>query len=160
MKDELKLSLQGIFESKALSDADAKLRAAATAEARAASLAEFYKICEQVIEPAMQEVGAIIKSNGLDFRISSVKDEKRNNTGPENSIRFTIITDSSNHPLYEYPGLSVIFDKFGGSVHFHASTIAPGRGGTSGGDGSMKLSELTADLIQTRIVAIAQKVFR
>src|SRR5262245_29928479 len=154
MKEATKAKLDGLFEK--LND---RKRSEAEAQQVKESkedlfLKQFKEVQDRVIRPAMEEIGAYIKSKGFDYQVlveddRISKDDGRRRYVPA-SITFVFYPDQRGYPTHAFPGLTVICEKTQQRVRFHESTISPGRGGYTGGAGETALSELTASLIQSK----------
>jgi len=125
-------------------------------------LREFLDAREKIIRPAMQEVGEYVKAKGYNYEIST-EDERIPADGrsgsTDASIRLTIFTSEKNRPRHEFPGLTAYCRKRDQRIGFHSSNIAPERGGSAGPAGDAALSEITADLIQEKLLKVVTEVF-
>lgn len=124
-------------------------------------LEAFLRCQEDVIRPAMEEMGTYLEGKGYSYSITTddehINDDKR---AVPASIRFTIYREGRpGFAEYLHPGLSAICDKHRKLINFYASTMHPGGGGSSGSEGSYPLEQVTSDLVQKMIAGIISKVF-
>lgn len=129
----------------------------------AENLAEFMRLRDAAIEPAMREMVEFIASQGWDSTIEKedeVSDQK-GRTSPA-SITMTIFRGEKPHyhRSHDYPHFRVSCIKGSGDVAFHASTISPGSGGSSGSAGTASLADVDANLIQSRIADLLGRVLK
>jgi transcriptional regulator of heat shock response len=122
---------------------------------------EFLEACDNVIEPAFQEISQQLKKKGVVSRISREQPHSINLTQQgHHSIEIVFLTDKDTFDRSQFPRFCVILDQSQNTVRFHQSTITPKRGGTSGSIGSVKLSEMTKELIQSKVLALLKEVLR
>ncbi len=160
MRDDLKRQLDELFSKREAAKSTAAVQKQATESKEAAFLREFVAVQDQVIRPAMQEIGDMLSAKGFKFNITSRKEE----SDPDNRQRASIecvfydAADDDWDP-HQCPKFSLICQKEKGNVLLHASTIAPRRGGASGPVGEYKLSDLTADLVQKKILGVFAEAY-
>jgi hypothetical protein len=160
MDDKLKAELSKLFE-KDEERVVAVQRATDEQKVReAASLAEFERIRDQIVKPAMAEVSELVRQHGWQSAISTRNDEEHPD-GRREPAAITIAFARGAPPRshdHQVPHFSVVCDKRGDGVNFHESTIGQGHGGSSSSSGSAKLHEITGELIQARLVKYLGKL--
>ncbi|MDE2135492.1 MAG: hypothetical protein KGJ49_12965 [Alphaproteobacteria bacterium] len=162
MKDELQTKLDSVFIKHEASKAAAAQVQRIAKNKEDECLEAFAVVRHTLIGPAMKEIGEYIKAKGYTYEISVVNggfEPGRDRREVPASIRLTFLLGDRNLPDYEYPGFSVICEKSRGTVLFHESTSSPGRGGHSGPAGEVKISELTKELLQERILKVIAEIF-
>lgn len=163
MKNEISFKLDAAFnkhQTSNLGDVKAKEAAKATEQS---FLKAFLDARDNMILPAMEEVGEFVKAKGYSYEISTEDDEpsldgQRRSTPA--SIRFTMFLSERRFLSHEHPGFSVICEKSRKMVRFHQNTTLPGRAGQYSPAGETTLDKITDDLIQQKILKVIAEVFR
>lgn len=161
MKDELKSSLDAMFQADGERKSAAQKAQDEGLRKEAEFLAAFHACAETLIKPAMEEIGAYAEEKGYPYRI----DEHREETGqgarrqPASIAIVFVMQKGKYHPTNELPSFAVRCDKSGRKVEFLENTMSPGNPGRSGGAGEASLEELTRDMVQAKIVSLLQEVF-
>ena len=163
MSDKLKAELEAIFNAHDEARAQAKNRQSEKEQREAEFLLSFERVRESLIRPTLETIVDHMKARGHKCRIEA-KDEKAERDGryeaPKISILFLVDDDGKHHASSEYPRLSIICEKVDSRLHFHESTMSPGRGGHAGGTGVTTLDRITADLINEKVLKVIKEVFR
>ena len=161
MEEPVRSKLDAIFTHHAIvRRADTKRMR--TVDAReAAALEAFAKVRDEIIRPAMQEMGEYVKTRGYTYTI----DTEADGVGPDSAynkadIRLTLYVDGRRSRKEDQPGLTVFCDKSRGLAQFHARTFTSGRGGHAGLVGEFEFAEVTTELVQEKILAVIAEVFR
>jgi len=162
MKDETKSKLDAIFDRH-----EASKRAAAQAKQVVESKEEafvraFNEASDKIIRPALEEVGKHAKARGISYEISNEEDKLPTGREPGRSasIAITFFPGEKKYPPTEFPALTVFCEKHKQRVRFHERTMMPGRGGHAGPTGEADLPQITADLIQQKILDVLSQAFR
>ena len=161
MEEPVRSKLDAIFMHHAvLRQADAK-RMRAVDERESAALSAFAKVRDDIIRPAMEEMGEYVKAQGYIYTI----DTEADGVGPDSAynkadIRLTLYVDGRRARKEDQPGLTVFCDKSRGLAQFHARTFTSGRGGHAGLVGEFEIAEVTTALVQEKILAVIAEVFR
>lgn len=161
MKDEIKGQLASLFaqdKQKAEVAVLEKLEREAQAKDNDA---EFLRIRETVIVPAMREMSEFIITHGWDSDISI--EEGRSESGEHASpAKIAITLFRGSRPAYyqqhDHPHVAVVHSQGSAGVWFPTSTIMPGRGGSSSSGAGVLLSEVTAEMVQGYIVNVLSRV--
>ena len=161
MEDPVRSKLDAIFRRHALSKQGRAERLTIIDERETAALKAFTTVRENLIRPAMQEMGEYVKAQGYTYTI----DTEADGFGPDRAynkadIRLTIYVDGHRSRKEDNPGLTVFCDKSRGLAQFHARTFTSGRGGHSGLVGEFEIDEVTKELVQEKILAVIAEVFR
>ena len=148
MKDELKNKLSGVFAERQKREAAAAKATEVRQSKEDEFLQAFMKATDDIIFPAMEEIGVMMRANGYQYSI----DRTSETLGHRASIRLNILTDvdRSNHNQ-TFPFFEVYCNKGDQKFQFMESTIVPNRGGHRGGCGEATLETLTFDLLQQKI---------
>jgi hypothetical protein len=160
MKEDTKKSLDTLFEAqKSKKEVEIK-----KAEERARSaeqfLSDFYKCRDEIIKPAMEEIGKYIKDKGVSFHIESNDERTDNREYQAASISIRFLTDSGSPSSGRdfFPYVSVVAAKDKQTVWFGESTIILGRGGHSESTGEAPLSAITEELIHKKVYAVLKEI--
>lgn len=169
MKDSVKANLDALFQRKEQVETAAARQKSEQEERERAAVQQFASLAKTVIQPMMEQFAAYLREKGHETLIWT-EDERRESTkyGDRTVTRSTVQINISNDlkPPHRasgnenYPHFAVMLEKSKGGVIFHESTIFPGRGGTSGSCGEVKLSELTADVLEAAIAKTLAKTFK
>ena len=163
MKDDLKGKLANLFAEDKKQVEKVTQEKDARAKKEAENLAEFLRLRESTIEPAMREIAEFVEAQGWECEIEK-SDEERDRDGRASPAKIAMVFFRGTKPNYyrwhESPYFMVSCVKGSGSVAFNISTISPGSGGSSGPSGSAKFAEVDADLIQTRITDLLGRVLK
>ena len=161
MEEPVRSKLDAIFMHHTVSrQADAR-RMRAVDEKEEASLKAFAKLRDDIIRPAMEEMGEYVKAQGYTYTI----DTEAAGIGPDGvpnkaDIRLTFHIDGRRSRKEDQPGLTVFCDKSRGLAQFHVRTFTSGRGGHAGLVGEFEIAEVTKELVQEKILAVIAEVFR
>ncbi|MBN8914577.1 MAG: hypothetical protein J0I31_03145 [Rhizobiales bacterium] len=162
MKDELKKKLEAEFERRNKQQETIRQRALEAKKEAEEFILKFMDLRDNVIAPAMREIGEFIKEKGFNYRID-VEDEKLP-TAADQTHKYPSIT------FYYFKGdrmsapkdtLHVSFScvKSSNKVRIFQSNMTAG-GGVSGPKGDLSISKINADLVQNYIGdLIAGKIF-
>lgn len=163
MSDKLKSQLDAIFDTHNESKQKAQ-KQKSEREAREEDFVQsFYSSQATIIRPTYDRIGEYIRGRGYEYRIEENKESEFHDgryQPPSIVIKLLTAEQSSRYSTNDYPHFSVICEKSQAKVRFHQSTMSPGRGGMSGGVGESGLSELTAELIEAKIVELLRQVFK
>ena len=161
MEDPIRSNLDTIFRRHALSKQAEAERIRVFDDREAASLKLFTMVRDNVIRPAMEEMGEYVKAQGYTYTI----DTEADGVGPDGTsntadIRLTFYLDSRRSRREDYPGLTVFCDKSRGLAQFHVRTLAAGRRGRAGLVGEFDIADVTRELVQEKILALIAEAFR
>lgn len=167
MDDKVKDTLGKLFAQ----DRERKEQVAARENQReqdeASRLEQFNKLRDEIIQPALEEIAEFVRQQGwsaeVHFQEEKARTDRGRATGSFDPPRIGIFFARTGNPRWwshETPHFSVIANKREGSVNFHASTIGEGHGGSSGGQGSVAIGELTKEFLQERVTAYLEKLMR
>jgi|SRR5208283_4319738 len=134
MDDKLKAELSSLFDKDHERASAVEKARSEKASKEAQLVAEFIRICTDIIEPAMREIGDFARTRGWDYRIVS-KEERSEPNGRLDPAEIRIDFFRSGEiprPAHEQASFSVICDKQDGAAQFHESTMGPGHGGSRG----------------------------
>ena len=158
MKEENESHLKSImqnFEQGLAKSKDAKDRQQSEEDA---FYMEFKRVRTEVIRPAMEDMGNQIKARGHHVEISEVGDE-RSKRDAKITMRVTI----GGVPSSAYTPENTVLVSFSHQGHttvsIHASTPSQHRSGFAGPRGNYALSEITADLVEKKILEVLEQVF-
>ncbi|BBE51978.1 hypothetical protein OYT1_ch2465 [Ferriphaselus amnicola] len=163
MSDKLKTELDAIFNSHAETKKQIEHQKSEREVREEAFVQSFYGLRDSLIRPTFERIGEYIKAKGYKYHIETSEeqtDPEGRYQSPSISIRFLVGEDGSHYRSHEYPHLSVICEKGFSKLRFHESTISPGRGGHAGGAGDATPTELTADLINQKVLKVIREVFK
>lgn len=163
MKDEIKGQLTSLFaqdKRKAEVAVQEKLERDAQAETNDA---EFSRIRNAVILPAMREMSEFIIAQGWDSDIS-IEERQSGNYGQASPARITMTFFRGSKPAYyqqhDHPHVGVVHSQGSAGVWFPTSTIMPGRGGSSSSGAGVLLPEVTAEMVQGYIANVLSRVLK
>jgi hypothetical protein len=121
-------------------------------------LARFIKVRKDIIKPAIEEIGVILRNEGYQYNIS-MPDEGEDPSGRSvpASITMTIL-DPERKGGFQQPFFSARCDKIGGKVQFSESTIGSEYAALAD-SGETTIEGLTKDMIHDRIAALISAIF-
>jgi hypothetical protein len=161
MDEALKAKLEQTFAAHAEKQARASEVRTKVVSAQDQFLQDFEVLSNEVIRPAMIEIGEFAKERGLSYRIEAAK-ESTDHKGAESQSIIGIVFIEGDPDRYrqshEYAGWSAHGDKRKLKVWFHQRTMGPGRGGMAGGTGEYPLSDVTKVLVQAEVVKVLTKI--
>jgi hypothetical protein len=169
LKDSIKANLDAVFQQKDKVAAAAAKAKSEQEEREEAARKQFANLTETVIKPAMEQFAAYLRNKGHETLIWT-EDERLEQSQygdrvvNRDSVTMRISPDLK--PPYRASGtgnsphFAVHLEKSKGSVYFHESTMLPNRGGHSGSCGEVKLTELTADMLEAAIASTIAKTFK
>jgi len=158
--DEKTISaLDGIFDAH-----DAKGRAASDAEAARISreeafAVEFQRIAADTILPAMEKVAEYVRGRGHQAAVTLTEERPVHANDPDSKVTITFQVRGDAQQYHERPFFSASGSKGTGDVIFSHSTMRPQRGGQSGPVGAVKLHEVTALLVEQKVLETIRLVF-
>lgn len=126
----------------------------------------FRERCAKIIKPALQRIGEYLLAKGMKTQVSETQEstgrDGRIDSREQIAIGLVITDDNEGRrpSLYEYPFLALQADKHRQLVDLHQSTTAPGRGGISGGIGSVKLEDVTEALLEEKVLGLVREVLK
>lgn len=125
-------------------------------------LEHFKTLCNDIIKPAMEEIGEAIKSRGHKYSITQCE-ESKDDQGRTTcaSIQIDILPDGKaiDRINLNNPHLSYNAGTYDNKTWSHVSTMMPGRGGSSGKGHEYKLDEITKATVQKEMVELITKCF-
>lgn len=162
MKEELKQKLEAEFARRNKEKERIAQNALIAKQEAEAFILKFMDLRDNLIAPAMREIGDFIKEKGFNYRID-VEDEKlqsvTNPTHTDPSITFYYFKgdrmESPNHTHH----VSFTGVRFTKKVKIYQSNMTKS-GGSSGPKGDLHISKINSDLVQEYIgELIAGKIF-
>lgn len=163
MKDDLKGKLAGLFEADKAREEKIEHEKTQRIDKEAEHLAEFMRLRDSTIEPAMREIAEFAEAQGWASAIEK-SDEERDGKDRMSPAKIALIffrgAKPNHYRWHEHPYFMVSCVKSSGSVAFNVSTISPGSGGSSGPSGGAAFAEVDTDLIQTRIADLLSRVLK
>lgn len=163
MTDELNAKLDAIFDARSDKEAAAERLREEIAQQRKASLEEYLLLQESLIRPTLEVFVQKLAERGHKSSIYDFTDGEQihgNTRSATIGIRFLLDRETTHRSTHEYPHLTMSVDKAGRKVNFSHSTMAPGRGGMAGGDGTVGYDELTPELINEKVLKVIAAVFK
>ncbi len=154
MKKELETTLDQILEDHA--DDNAAIAEAEHAKAARAALAEvrYGELRDNIILPAMLEVGNKAQQRGIEFQIAMDDVDKL-----RTSIRFFLPTNAAG--LESRPSLTVVYAPPYENITFFENDPSAGGASTSGGavgpTGELPLHKVTLEQIQKRLLDLLDR---
>ena len=164
MDDSTKSKLQALFDADKARKAQLIEQANVQKDQESAFLIEFLKVRDEIIAPEMQKMADFIINQGWNAEVVA-EDERlgdKDRTEPA-SIRMMVGKDASQRLQYrwhENAYIRVVCEKRTFKAGFHECTIMPGRGGMSGGTGTVTLAELTPAYLEQRLATFIAKLFK
>ena len=163
MTDDVGAKLDAIFNARSAREAEAARLRTEEQQRQEASLQEFLALKESLIRPTLESLAQQLNERGHKCKVYEIADGEKvgGNTKVETiGLRLLLEVAANFRELNQYPHLTMSVNKTGRRVEFFASTMSPGRGGSSGGDGSVEYEALTAELINTKALKIIAEVYR
>ncbi|KUR75362.1 hypothetical protein [Novosphingobium sp. Fuku2-ISO-50] len=163
MKDEVKGQLESLFaqdkQKTNMADQE-KVEQVAQAEKNDA---EFLRIRDVVIVPAMREMADFIAAQGWGSDIS-IEEGQTDSRGHKSPAKIALTFFRGSIPAYysghEYPYVWAVHSRGSAGVWFPTSTISPGRGGSSSSGTGAHLADVTVEMVQRHIVAVLSRVLK
>ena len=163
MTDDVDAKLDAIFNARSVRETEAVRIRTEAQQRQEASLQEFLALKESLIRPTLEALAQKLNERGHKCKVYEIADGEKvgGNTKEETiGLRLLLEVAANYRELNQYPHLTMSVDKSGRRVQFFSSTMSPGRGGTSGGDGSVEYDALTAELINTKALKIIAEVYK
>ena len=163
MKKEIEQDFAAVFAA----HADKQLRAQQVATEKKQQeqtfLDDFNAHCAAVIRPALDALVAYVQGNGVRAEVEETKagTESGGAVRPASIGIYFLIGDERlvHHGSHrDRPNFTIQCAERERKVHLFQSTIAPGRGGQSGSEGTGLLAEVTEEFIQKRVLALLKKI--
>jgi hypothetical protein len=161
MDEELKQRLGGIFAANAEKQMRAKEVREKVISAQDQFLLDFAVLAEEIVRPALVEIGEFARAKGLPYRIEAAKGSagtRSRDISPSMGIRFIQGDPDRYRSDHEYAGWSATADKHAMKVRLHHSTMTPGRGGMSGPAGERSLDGVTYDFVQAEVAKVLASI--
>ncbi|MFO1248909.1 MAG: hypothetical protein U1E93_11960 [Alphaproteobacteria bacterium] len=124
-------------------------------------LAQFKKVREAIIRPAMEEIKSYVEQKGYRASISEEEDKEsdhRFGSDSRASIQLAIYPGESGG--HDRPCFTATCDKHSKKVSLHERTMWGSRGGHAGGAGEFSLPEVTEKLLQEKMLKWLSEIFR
>jgi hypothetical protein len=166
MDEKTKSALDKLFAEDKQRKAKADAREDERHTREAAFLADFIRVRESIIEPAMSEIANYVTEQGWSTEIKTqderheVRGNKTINDRAQISLLFARPGKGKPFALHLSPHFTAICDKPAGKVLFLESTVGEGHGGSSGVHSSATLVEITRDLFHERIATYMAKLMK
>ncbi len=159
VKDELSALLQKHDKLKE----SQKVKEGMQQDARDKFLSDFKQVCETVIRPVMEEIGAQLKQHGHDFKIVIVEPTSEKGM-PSKSACITMEIFHEGIPRHEYyqtPGPNIYFmvDDYKQLIVNGWSNIGPRSGGMGGPRGNYELKKIDATTVENIILEAIKTMF-
>lgn len=163
MKDEVRGHLASLF-AQDQQKAEVAVREKRERDAQAeVNDAEFLRIRDAVIVPAMREMAEFISTQGWDSDIS-IEEWQAGSPGKASPAKVAMTFFRGSKPAryqrHDYPHVWAVHSRGSAGVGFPTSTIMPGRGGSSGSGAGALLSEVTAEMVQGYIANVLSRVLK
>jgi hypothetical protein len=124
----------------------------------------FRERCTSVIKPAFEHISAYLATKGLKTAVAESQDQPardgRQETREQISLRVQLDDGGGYHAAHEITQLALIPDKYKQEVTIHQSTISRGRSGMSGAIGSVRLEEVTEDLLEKNVLTFVRELLK
>lgn len=124
----------------------------------------FHEHAKDVIEPIMRKLHALMHDHGLQSEIivSERHTESDGKITPSSiAFEFRVLTDPETHGFpITTPTLAFIADPANSNVLVHENSILPFFGGHAGVIDLCALDDLTREVVEKHLLAVAQKVLR
>jgi hypothetical protein len=163
MTDDVDAKLDAIFNARSAKEAEAVRLKTEAEQRQQASLQEFLALKESLIRPTLEALAQKLNERGHKCKVYEIADGEKvgGNTKVETiGLRLLLEVAANYREVNQYPHLTMSVEKSDRQVQFFSSTMSPGRGGSSGGDGSIGYDALTAELINTKALKIIAEVYR
>lgn len=170
MQDKLKTVLDSLLESYDENVKKEREKRKGSKSKHVDFIEEFYQAREEIIWPAMIEIGQLLKYKAHDSRVELVDDEFKSVGGTEANICMYIYpngegADTSRAKNYPYLSFTASWHEQVILIHSNThiprrslSTIAPLRGST-GLRGSCNVKDITEEFVQDEIAKVMKEVF-
>ena len=163
MDDEVKARLQELLDRDKTKAEAVKFKADVEAEAAEKFVQDFLVVRDDIVIPAMQEISDFISGQGWGCDITP-SGELRSGKGGTEAAKVTMTFYRGSQPNHQIgrdqPRFTASCDKRAKCVSFHSSTIGPNHGGSSGSAGTMKLSEIDAGSVQSKVTEYFAKLLK
>lgn len=142
-----------IFDARNEREQQQKLLAEKTRAEREVAREAFMSFRDAVVVPVFESVAKTLEGRGVTARVE--KDEDARLPG----IKITMLRNGDNERGGNIiPALAIHWDG-SDEVRFHKSSGSPSGGSMSGGDGSMKMAEVSQDTIRGKLLTIIRESF-
>jgi hypothetical protein len=147
MDEAAKKKLEELLQNHDEQQADLQEKRAEAAEAAEKEKAAAEQFIEENIKPVLEEIAAALKEKGHQAWVS-----------PEGaSCRIEMFPSSAKGGGFDHPNLVFYVGK--DQIGMSGSNVLPGRGGTSGGRGSIPRTEFSPDLVAEKTLEWLREVF-
>jgi hypothetical protein len=164
MKEEVKNQFEDVFAEHGRKVEQLRQVKVAKEAAEEQFIRDFRERCTSVIKPAFEHLAAYLATKGLKTAIAQTQDQPgrdgRQETREQISLRVQLDEGGGYHAAHEIPQLSLIPDKYKQEVTIHQSTISRGRSGMSGATGSVKLEQVTAELLEENVLTFVRELLK
>jgi hypothetical protein len=166
MKDELKSQFEDVFAEHGRKVEQLRQVKVAKESAEEQFIRAFRESCTSVIKPAFEHIGAYLATKGLKSAIAESQDQPgrdgRQETREQISLRVQLDDDDGRgyRAAHEIPQLSLIPEKYKQEITIHQSTISRSRGGMSGAVGTVRLEQVTEELLEQKVLNFVRELLK
>jgi hypothetical protein len=164
MKEEVKNQFDDVFAEHDRKVEQLRQVKVAKESAEEQFIRAFRERCTSVIKPAFEHISAYLATKGLKTAVAESQDQPardgRQETREQISLRVQLDDGGGYHAAHEIPQLALIPDKYKQEVTIHQSTISRGRSGMSGAIGSVRLEEVTEDLLEKNVLTFVRELLK
>ena len=164
MKDEVRNEFEDVFAEHARKIEQLRQVKFAKESAEEQFIGAFRERCTSVIKPAFEHIAAYMATKGLKTAIAESQDQPgrdgRQETREQISLRVQVDDGGGYHAAHEIPQLSLIPDKYKQEVTINQSTISRGRSGVSGAIGSVRLEQITEELLEKSVLNFVRELLK
>jgi hypothetical protein len=164
MKEEVKNEFEAVFAEHARKIEQLRQLKVAKESAEEQFIRAFRERCTSVIKPAFEHIAAYMATKGLKSAIAQSQDQPardgRQETREQISLRVQLDDGGGYHAAHEIPQLSLVPDKYKQEVTIHQSTISRGRSGMSGAIGSVRLEQITEELLEKSVLNFVRELLK
>lgn len=155
MKDEIKRQLDAAFAQHAQKLNEEQQTKVARETKEQQFLKDFRERRTLTIRPTFEHISEYLHSKGMETRIGQSEETVGRNgkLDAHEEISFVLCVGDEGrlHHGFEQPHLTLRPNKHNWLVDIYESTLVPGRGGHSGGIGSVKLEEITQAFLEEKV---------
>jgi hypothetical protein len=164
VKEETKKRLANLLTRYDEEQSEARKNAQATKTEQEELLNSFGQLRQKVIRPVMEDIGAVLKTHGHDYKIVE-EDASTDDQGKQKDALISMYifpsgagAKATTIELCNFPRISFSPDSYWRRVIVHSSNMTPTRGGSSGGRGEYSVSQVTSELVEKELVKLLEEV--
>ena len=166
MRADIKASLDAAIKKNAEQKSVREKKRLADEDERAKSLAQFKRLCAEVIRPVMDEFAARLKEAGHGVAIETTDEIHDLNGAVTSRDAISMKMYPQGIPTAEFfrsasgaPHITFTFDAYAGrTITIFTSNVFPGSGGRAGSSGTLSFPDVVVPRVEAEVLKAVQAV--